>query len=346
MKNIILKTKSRDVNVFIDASEKFNFYDFFKEALRDKKALVITDSNVDEIYGKKIIKELENIGAKPYKFVFKAGESSKSINTVVSAYTSLCENAFTRSDVIIALGGGVTGDVAGFIASTYLRGIEYYQIPTTMLAMIDSSIGGKTGIDLPHGKNLAGTFYQPNSVYINTLFLKTLSDAYMRDGLAEAVKYACIDTPSIFEDIENSDYNNVILKSVKIKCDIVSGDEFDKGQRMLLNFGHTIGHAVEKCMDFKGITHGQAVAIGMVHAVKMGNKLGYTPLEGVDKLIDILNKLELPIHTDIYKDKLLQAITIDKKNMDGYLNFILIKEFGNALIEKIKLSELIKYISI
>lgn len=302
------------------------------------KVLVVADSNVFPLYGQKVMQSLEKEGLNPFSFTFKAGEESKTLETVSQIYATLTENRFTRTDTIVAVGGGVTGDMAGFAAATYLRGIDFFQVPTSLLAMVDSSIGGKTGVDLPQGKNLVGAFHQPRAVIADPEVLKTLPRDYFIDGLGEVVKYGCIDDIELFEQLETGfDMHNmedIIFRCADSKRRFVEEDANDKGNRMLLNFGHTFGHAIEKLHNFKGISHGRAVAIGMYIACTIGESLSITEKGTAQRLKDLLVKLELPcddIHT---LEEIVDATDLDKKSMGKMLNIIFLKEMGKAIIKQ------------
>ncbi len=234
------------------------------------KLALITDDNVNSIYGDSVAGCLSEQGYTVCRFVFKHGEASKCADTLNSIYGFLAENNFTRTDAIVALGGGVTGDMAGYAAATYLRGMDFIQMPTSLLAQVDSSVGGKTAIDIPQGKNLVGAFKQPKLVICDTDALKTLPRDFLTDGMGEVVKYAMIRSEGLFKVLSEHDINSItdvmddiIVECVSIKRDVVEADEFDTGERMLLNFGHTLGHSIEKYYNYTGVSHGRAVAKGM-----------------------------------------------------------------------------------
>ncbi|MBU1992094.1 MAG: 3-dehydroquinate synthase [Patescibacteria group bacterium] len=291
---------------------------------------VIADSKVGKLYGQKLVKRL---GKKAKLFTFPHGERSKNLFTVEALCKKMLKENFDRHDCIIALGGGVTGDIAGFVSSIYMRGIPYVQVPTSLLAMVDSSVGGKTGVDMEEGKNLLGTFLQPKAVYIDPLLLKTLPKKHFVNGMAEVVKYGCIKSKSLFRYIsknyekiltlEPKPLNKIIVQSCKIKRDIVEKDEHEKlGLRMCLNFGHTIGHAIEKLTDYT-ILHGEAVAIGMVQMCR-------------DKrLTELLKKIGLPtkIPKGIKKSHILEVIKKDKKKKGKKIMHVLVKKIGKAILK-------------
>ena len=252
----------------------------------------------------------------------------------------------TRKDLVIALGGGVVGDITGFAAATFLRGVSLCQIPTTLLAQVDSSVGGKTGVDLAEGKNLVGAFYQPRLVLIDPAVLATLPDATFADGMAEVVKYGYIANKDILDMVSQPDYKahieDIIYECVKIKRDVVAIDEHDTGLRMILNFGHTIGHAAEKLGHYTDLTHGQAVAIGMVAAMRLSALLGNDDLTA--PLVSILQHIGLPTELNYDREAIYTALLSDKKKFGGVVNFILVREPGRAEITPIEAEQLHEYI--
>ena len=278
--------------------------------------------------------------------VIPAGEEHKRLSTVEGIYHDLLANGMTRKDLIIALGGGVVGDITGFAAATFLRGVSLCQIPTTLLAQVDSSVGGKTGVDLPEGKNLVGAFYQPRLVLIDPNVLASLPDSTFADGMAEVVKYGYISNREILTMVSQPDYKsnieNIIYECVKIKRDVVAIDEHDTGLRMILNFGHTIGHAAEKLGNYTDLTHGQAVAIGMVAAMRLSALLGNEDLAA--PLIDILKHIGLPTELNYDREAIFNALLSDKKKFGATVNFILVRETGRAEITPIAAEKLHEYV--
>jgi 3-dehydroquinate synthase len=303
------------------------------------KALVVTDSNVAPLYGECVLNALREAGFSPVVHIFPAGEESKKLSSISKMYAALAENSFTRSDFIVALGGGVTGDMAGFAAATYLRGIPFVQIPTSLLAQIDSSVGGKTAVDLPEGKNLVGAFYQPSLVLIDSDTLATLPPRYFADGMGEAIKYGCIKSRALFDLIANEDIHSkieeLIYRCVDMKRQVVERDEFDAGERMLLNFGHTFGHALEKLYAFGKLSHGEAVGIGMVMMAKCGEGAGITNPGTAEKIITVLKKYHLPIQDDMPINEILAATELDKKSSGDTIQVILLKEIGDGFVDRI-----------
>lgn len=311
------------------------------------RVLIVSDSNVIPLYGDCVESALKQAGFLPYRYVFPAGESSKRLSTIESLYTCLIENHFTRTDFIVALGGGVTGDMAGFAAATFLRGIGFIQIPTSLLAQIDSSVGGKTGVDLPQGKNLIGAFHQPRLVLIDPTTLSTLPPRFFSDGMGEAIKYGCIRSESLFEAIITHDMRSdfaaldaLIAECIDIKRQMVENDEFDTGERMLLNFGHTFGHAMEKLYKFEKLTHGEAVGIGMVMMARAGESKGITALGTAEKIRLALQKYNLPTSDSLPLDQIVGATSVDKKSTGGQLNLVLLRKIGDAFVYRIDRSEM------
>ena len=305
------------------------------------KILIITDNGVP----KKHIKELKNkINNKNIAtFTLNKGEKSKSFSSYKKILNKLLELKFDRSDIIIALGGGVVGDIAGFSAATYLRGIRYIQIPTTLLAQVDSSVGGKTAINVVQGKNLVGAFYNPSLVLISTSFLGTLSKDEYKSGLGEVVKYALIGNKKLKNIIEKNSQdiinrNESVLKiiieeSIKTKSKIVTEDEKESGIRAILNFGHTFGHAIEAHNNYKNITHGAAITLGMVVASKLSFFEGHINNYQLDNIVNLIDSLGLNTDHSKYKySQLKQYFLSDKKIKDGKLNLILIDKNFNAFI--------------
>lgn len=315
-----------------------------KKIYKNKKIAIITDSNVEGLYGEKIISVLNKHDFQTKTIVIEPGEKSKSLDSAKYIYEKLLDFEITRGDMIIAFGGGVVGDLAGFVASTLLRGIPFIQIPTSLLAQIDSSVGGKVAVNLPRGKNLVGSFYHPEAVFIDPDLLKTLDKRFLYDGMAEVIKYGCISDKELFKKlmvIENEkelldNMEDIIKKCCTVKRDIVQRDEKDTGERMLLNFGHTLGHAVEKNFSYKTYTHGEGVAIGMYNITRRSVEIGITEDRTDDLIKKILTKYNLPYEMpDIEERKIIEAIGLDKKNKGNRMNIVLLKEIGNAFIENI-----------
>lgn len=320
----------------------------FREGSR---AMIITDSNVGPLYARRTADALTKAGFIPGVFTFPAGEESKLLSTIEQIYAAMAEQRMTRTDFIVALGGGVTGDMAGFAAATFLRGIGFIQIPTSLLSQIDSSVGGKTGVDLPQGKNLVGAFHQPCLVLIDPDTLATLPPRFFADGMGEAIKYGCIKSRPLFELIQNNNVSSepqvleqMIFECVDCKRRVVEADEFDTGERMLLNFGHTLGHALEKHYGFGKLTHGEAVGLGMVKISRAGESLGLTKPGTAEEIAALLRQYHLPTEDDAPAEGLAKAAAMDKKGMGGTLNLILLREIGNSFVHPIPKQELLSII--
>lgn len=317
-----------------------------KTVLKGKKIALISDTNVYPLYGENIKTQLENEGYKVFTYIFKAGEASKNTRELIKIVEFMAENELTREDGAVALGGGVCGDMVGFAASVFLRGIKFVQIPTSLLAQVDSSVGGKTAVDLPQGKNLCGAFHQPSLVIIDPDVLKTLSHHFFSDGMGEVIKYGCIKSASLFEKLESGDVKDnlteIITECVSIKRQVVENDEKEHGERALLNFGHTCGHAIEKLWNFETVSHGEAVAIGMVMITRAGENLGITEKGTTDRLIKVLEKNDLKI-SDTHTDKeIISAMNGDKKRTGTGIKFVMINKIGSSFINPIKYEDINK----
>ena len=311
-----------------------------------EKAAVITDSQVEALYLEPVKQALEKVGFEAPVFSFPPGEVSKSGATYLSLLHWLTEQGLSRSDVIIALGGGVVGDVSGFAAATYLRGVPYVQMPTTLLAMVDSSIGGKTAINLTGGKNLAGTFYQPALVLCDTDALSTLPDTIYRDGLAEVIKYGMLGSRALLEALDSQkplDLEQVIALCVTMKRDIVEQDEFDLGQRMLLNLGHTIGHAIERLSGYS-ISHGAAVSIGMAIDTRSAVRGGLCPPDCLHMLERLLSRFHLPNRTNFSSENIYHAALGDKKRSGEEITIPVPRTLGQSELKTISTDRLLTWI--
>ncbi len=320
-----------------------------KKLSNAKKITVISDSNVAPLYQWRVLNSLEKNGFNVKIHIFEAGEEQKNLNSISKMYQTLADFGMTRSDLIVALGGGVTGDMAGFAAATYLRGIDFVQIPTSLLAQVDSSVGGKTGVDLPFGKNLVGAFHQPIAVLIDPDTLSTLSNKFISDGMAEVIKYGCIKDARFFEFLANENalehIEEVIETCVSVKRDVVSRDEKEKGERILLNFGHTFGHSIEKLYDFKGITHGMAVAIGMVLIASAGEKQGITEHGTTEKIAEVCKKYGLPTTTEFTFREMADSAKNDKKSVGSSINLVMLSKIGTSLTKKVSFEDLEQFIT-
>ena len=301
-------------------------------------AAIISDSNVWPIYGQKLSMALSEAGLNVIHFTFTAGEASKNIDTYLSILNFLAKNHLTRSDLLLALGGGVVGDITGFAAATYLRGISYVQIPTSLLAMVDSSVGGKTAIDLPAGKNLAGAFYQPALVLCDIGSLQTLPEYYFLDGCAEVIKYSILYDEELFSHLENKgfqfDRQYVISRCIELKREVVLEDEFDTGARQKLNLGHTIGHSIEAQSNFS-ISHGRGVAIGTNIITKTAVACGICDAQTHERIKSLLEAFSLPVETLLSAEQLTTYALSDKKRFGNHVNLIMPERIGHCIIHQI-----------
>ena len=318
-----------------------------------QKIVIITDETVASIYGRDVQTSIEEAGFKVAMFSITPGEASKSLATAETLYHFLAEEGMTRKDGIIILGGGVVGDLGGFVASTFMRGLHFLQIPTTLLAQVDSSIGGKTAVNTSDAKNLVGTFTQPDGVLIDPSTLLTLEDRRIREGLAEVVKSAAIADKELWEllkDIKNEkdalNYaEEIIYACCNVKRKVVEEDERDTGIRLILNYGHTIGHAIEQTSGYGVITHGEAVAIGMCQIAAAAEKIGTMPKGIYLELEEMLRRFNLPTQLEAWdEEKLYLALTHDKKTSGDTIRIILLKAIGEATIETISIEEMKKYL--
>ncbi len=347
MKKISLKTNA-PYEILIDKNLLQYSGEHIRKVSSARQALIITDNTVNELYSGIVAKSLMSKGFEVFLFVLASGEASKSFQSAEKIFSFLIKNEFTRTDVLIALGGGVVGDVSGFVAATYMRGMDFVQIPTTLLAQIDSAIGGKNAVNLPHGKNLVGTIYQPKLVLVDIDVLATLPPKLFSDGMAEAIKYGMTRSSELFYKIKNFQVNDfledVIFECITIKKEIVEKDELEQNERKLLNFGHSLGHAVERLYNFSGYSHGQAISIGMAYTALSGEKLGITKPGTYDELVEVLEKYNLPYTIDCDINDLIALAQRDKKSLGQYFDVIVIESIGNGLVKRIQTGDLKKYI--
>ena len=312
------------------------------ELLEGKRACIVTDSTVGPLYATEVQAELEKVCSKVAVFTFPAGEASKNLDVVRQLYEHLILEKFDRKDVLVALGGGVVGDLTGFTAATYLRGIQFIQVPTTLLAQVDSSIGGKTGVDFDAYKNMVGAFHMPALVYMNLSTLNTLPEREFAGGMAEILKHGLIKNLPYYVwllehmyEIDQRDYQTLLTmveESCKVKRAVVEKDPLEKGDRALLNFGHTIGHAVEKLKNFR-LQHGECVAIGAVAAAYISWKRGYLDEGEFVEIRDMFIGFGLPVRVSgLTSSDILQATKLDKKMEAGKIKFILLKDMGKAFV--------------
>jgi len=347
MKTIHVGT-SKKYEVHVGSGLLSRLGEYAATVTRASRICIISDSNVWPLYGSQVSKTLTDSGyILVPAYIFPAGEESKNGNTYLSILDHLASHQLTRSDCIIALGGGVVGDMAGFAAATFLRGIDYIQIPTTLLAAVDSSVGGKTAIDLPSGKNLAGAFYQPKLVLCDTDTLNTLPEDIFRDGCAEVIKYAVLFDPALFSLLERDrlsfDRESVIARCVEWKNTVVSQDEFDTGERMKLNLGHTFGHGVEALSRFS-ISHGSAVAIGTAIICRACTQYGICTSDTADRIVSLLKAFGLPVHTEASAQTLFRFAMSDKKCSGKTVSLILPEKVGSCIIRPTPIEEIESFI--
>lgn len=310
------------------------------EVFSGKKIMIVSDDNVFPLYGEIITKALSDSGFECHSFVLPHGEPTKSFQSLPKIYEALLNAKLTRSDLLIALGGGVIGDLAGFAASSYLRGIKFVQIPTSLLAQVDSSVGGKVAVDLPQGKNLVGAFYHPKAVIIDPDVLNTLPDHFISDGMGEVIKYGCIKDKELFEllcrhtsfDDLKPKLTQIIARCVDIKRIVVEADQFDLGERILLNFGHTLAHTIEQHFNYERESHGEAVGIGMYQITKIAEEKGLTTSGCAVQIKKALEIYKLPDNSNLPIDVLTDAISLDKKNLNNHLNVVLLHDIGDSYV--------------
>lgn len=313
------------------------------------KCLIVTDDKVDGLHYLTLSKALGNLNISFQKFVLKNGEQSKNFNEYKNIINALAQSDLKKNDLIIAFGGGVIGDISGFAASTWLRGIKYIQIPTTLLAMVDSSVGGKCAIDTEYGKNLVGSFWQPSAVFANINFLDTLPAEIFSDGMSEIIKSAILKSPELFNHLEENGYNFdrefVISETIKIKNYYVSHDEKESGIRQMLNLGHTIAHAIEKLSNYK-TSHGRAVAIGLDLISKISVKNNMLDKKNYERIHNLIKKFNLPTESEYTINEMINIIGIDKKTHGRKINLIIPIDIGDCKIHTIELSQLNEFLKI
>lgn len=315
--------------------------------LKGRTAAIVSDSNVAPLYLDKAKASLEQAGFQVCSFVFPAGEASKNGQTYLDLLEFLAEHQITRSDGLVALGGGVVGDLTGFAAATFLRGVDFIQIPTTLLAAVDASVGGKTAIDLKNGKNLAGAFYQPRLVLCDLNTLDTLPAEIFADGCAEVIKYGMIGDPGLLDLLETTDFQKdpeeIVARCVAQKRDLVEQDEFDTGARQLLNLGHTIGHGIEACSGYQ-LSHGKAVAIGMTLITRAAVSFGLCPAEALPRLQSLLKKYRLPDATEYEAQALYEKTLSDKKRTGSTIRLVVPTAWGKSQLHQVAVPDLLQWI--
>lgn len=318
------------------------------------KALIVSETNVAGLYLDTVTAQLEDAGFEVIDYVFEAGEQNKNINEIAGMWNKMAEAGFTRTDFVVGLGGGVTTDMAGFAASTFLRGIKVIQLPTSLLAMVDASVGGKTGIDIPMGKNQVGAFWQPSLVLEDISFLKTLPDEVFTEGMGEVTKHAFIMDTELFEKLEkaNGDIRSgedlleeIVFMNVSDKASVVGEDETDNGRRQTLNFGHTVGHVIERDSGFTK-PHGICVAKGMGIVIDACVRAGTLEAEEAEKMKNLLKLYKLPTEDDITPEAIVEGAMNDKKKRGDTLSVILVNKIGRAEIRKMNKEEFLKFLSV
>lgn len=318
-----------------------------------KKVAVVTDSNVGPLYGEAVKTSLAAAGLEVWIISVPAGEQSKSLTALEYLYERFLEFGLSRQDCVVALGGGVVGDLAGLAAATILRGVDFIQIPTTLLAQTDSSVGGKVAVNLKAGKNLVGTFYQPNLVLIDPEVLETLSDKVFSDGMAEVIKYGAICDAELFSKLLTfegragvmENVEKIIYRCCNIKRLVVQEDENDRGGRILLNFGHTLGHAYEQAYNYEKYSHGEAVAAGMCKITEIGERLGKTKAGSLEALRHVVHRYGLPQAIEAAPQQYAAALGLDKKSDGENIKLVLLSSIGNAFIYPMSKEQLLKEVA-
>ena len=337
---------SRSYDILIGRSILKSCGALIAQAVRPCTAALITDDTVDALYAGMVTSSLEAAGFRVCKFVFPHGEQSKTLYTLGDILEAMAENQLTRGDIVVALGGGVTGDMAGFAAAVYARGIRFVQIPTTLLAAVDSSVGGKTAVDLKAAKNMAGAFCQPSLVLIDCDVLEKLPAELVGDGAAEIIKYGVLADKELFEQMRRGELmtrlEQIVERCVCIKRDIVAEDEFDTGRRQILNLGHTLGHAVEKDSEFT-VSHGRGVAVGMMLIAKAAWKKGYAGEDLTGALAQTLKAYGLPVQYECSAERLAQIALVDKKRRGGEITLIVPRRIGECDMVKVPVEELTEW---
>ena len=352
MKTLTVALPGREYDILIERGLLDRAGELCKAVLpRAERLFVVTDTNVGPLYYNRLKNSLEAVRFQVCVHTIPAGEASKNAGQLTQLWEAMLAFGLTRTDAVVALGGGVVGDLAGFAAATILRGIDFIQIPTTLLAQVDSSVGGKVAIDLDHGKNLAGAFWQPRLVLMDPDTLNTLDDKTFSDGMAEVVKYGCIFDRDFFDFLcarpdrarVMADIEYVLYTCCDLKRQVVVEDERDTGMRMLLNFGHTVGHAFEKAGNYETWTHGQAVAAGMVVAAQLSVGMGVmADDDGISQLIALLEALKLPTHLDCDWNTIVEAVGLDKKSAGNDISFVLLESMGHAVAKKMPKEEVLQ----
>lgn len=339
---------SRSYDVRIEKGLFDNVGELVRSVSVGSKVCIVSDDIVFALYGERAIRSLESAGFEVFKFVFEHGEGSKCIRVYTELLEYLLCHRLTRSDMLVALGGGVVGDLTGFAAATYQRGIRFVQVPTTLLAMVDSSVGGKTAVNLENGKNQVGAFYQPSLVVCDPDILSTLPEEEFLCGCAEVIKYAVFGDREFFEQLENipakEQLENIITRCIEMKRDVVAADEFDNGARMILNLGHTVGHTVEALSGFT-VLHGQGVAIGMSVICRSAKSMGMLSDDDCKRIINLIAKYGLPTQTQYSLEDIYGCALSDKKVSDKYITIVVPDRIGSAKLVKLPKEELREWLA-
>lgn len=330
--------KENSYPIYIENGILKNAASYISQVFSGRRVMIISDDQVYPLYGEALKDTLSSYEC--HTLILPHGEQTKGFHTLPTVYSAMLEAKISRSDLVIALGGGVIGDLAGFAASSFLRGVRLVQIPTSLLAQVDSSVGGKTAVDLPQGKNLVGAFYHPKLVLIDPDVLDTLPERFIHDGMGEVIKYGCIKDSALFETLKKhrsfeslkEELASVICRCVDIKRMVVEADQFDTGERMLLNFGHTLAHTIEQYFHYSRESHGEAVAIGMYQITKIAEEKGLTPAGCGEAVREVLEAYGLPYACGVSLSDLTAAITLDKKNLNNHLNVVLLHKIGDSYV--------------
>jgi 3-dehydroquinate synthase len=340
MKTLTVNLEDRSYPIYIGTNIGLN-EELYSKHISSKTVALITNEQIADLYLREISHTLSSFNLK--RLVLPDGETEKNLNTVEKTVEFLSDNGLDRDSTVIAFGGGVVGDITGFVASSYMRGIKFLQVPTTLLAQVDSSVGGKTGVNIKQGKNLIGAFYQPTAVISDTRFLNTLETRRLSEGLAEVIKYGLIYDSIFFEwlrentnkilDIDPETMIQLIERCCQIKAAVVSQDEKEGSIRAILNFGHTFGHAIESLTDYSSFSHGEAVAIGMIMAANLSQYMGMVSSNDVENIRKSIDAFNLPTNKpNLDSNKFLEAMKRDKKSQDGEIRLILLESIGKAMI--------------
>lgn len=355
MEKIDVQSKHGKYPILIEEGVFEQAGNWIRRWMPSSQLAIITDTNVGELYVEKLQSALKQAGLGPVEaYIIKAGEESKNLQTIEAIYHWLLDKGHDRSSGIIALGGGVVGDMAGFVASTFMRGIPFVQVPTSLLAQVDSSVGGKVGVNVREGKNLIGSFYAPKGVIIDPRVLTTLPMRQFRNGIAEVVKTGAILDANLLKEVAllhdeaelRPAWGKVIARCCELKATVVSQDEEERGLRKILNFGHSFGHGIEQYTEYKKYAHGEAVAIGMILAAQIGRELGITEAGVEEELTALLEQFHLPIQSiPIPTEEWLSAMKKDKKKSQGLLHLVAVKAMGQAVVRPVGYDVIEKFLA-